>query len=245
MSLLSIAACNNYEFLIITVLSFQVYLQASHRDLLALLKIQVEPQRQRVDKVFHFYHPERTFIKKHFTIDINDIITRSPNGPTTATELFACCSDPNAVSDIKENVDSSSHTLYLKVPVKASPTSHSLYIMLFNEKYLVAPFEVWLVVLHPVCRIDHSVVKGQSSDIRMMLRGDHVNRRVACYSFSAPVMKVGYYDRQRFKKKGKNVNTVVKLANTWLQRNPPWLYYLLRVAIYVNGIQCTTYILFQ
>ena len=152
----------------------------------------MEPQRQKVDRVFHFYHPERTFIKKHFTFNLNDIITLSSNTPATM-DLFACCSDPNAVSEIKASADDSSHTVYLKAPVNVSPTSHSLYIMLYNGKHLISPFEVWLVVLHPVCRVDHSVVIGQSSDIRLMLRGDHINRRVACYSFSAPVMKVSSY----------------------------------------------------
>ena len=168
----------------------QVYLQASHRDLLALLKLQVDPQRQRVDRVFHFYHPERTFIKKHFTFNTNDIIAQTSE--TNMPKLFTCCSDPNAVSEIKpsSSTNHSSQTLYLKAAVKSSPTPHSLYIMLFNERHLVSPFEVWLVVLHPVCRVDHSVVIGQSSDIRLMVRGDHINRRVACYSFSAPVMKV-------------------------------------------------------
>jgi hypothetical protein len=174
--------------------ALQVYLQASHRDLLALLKLQVDPQRQRVDRVFHFYHPERTFIKKHFTFNTNDIIAQAPTTNEASTsKLFSCCSDPNAVSEIKPSgstMDHSSQTLYLKAAVKSSPMPHSLYIMLFNERHLVSPFEVWLVVLHPVCRVDHSVVIGQSSDVRLMVRGDHINRRVACYSFSAPVMKV-------------------------------------------------------
>ena len=175
---------NNLNF------ALQVYLQASHRDLLALLKLQIDPQRQRVDRVFHFYHPERTFIKKHFTFNTNVIITQTPEA--NVSKLFTCCSDPNAVSEIKPNgsADHSSQTLYLKAAVKSSPTPHSLYIMLFNERHLVSPFEVWLIVLHLVCRVDHSVVIGQSSDVQLMVRGDHVNRRVACYSFSAPVMKV-------------------------------------------------------
>ena len=155
----------------------------------------MEPQRQKVDRVFHFYHPECTFIKKHFNISAHDItITQLSNQTPTAdvnmTELFVCCSDPNALTEIKTSADRSSLTLYLKALVKTSPISHSLYVMLFNGKHLVSPFEVWLVILHPVCRVDHSVVIGQSSDVRLMLRGDHVNRRVVCYSFSAPVMKV-------------------------------------------------------
>ena len=154
----------------------------------------MEPRCQKVDKVFHFYHPEHTFIKKHFSISAHDITTQLSNQTLTAdantTELFVCCSDPNALTEIKASADRSSLTLYLKAPVKTSPISHSLYVMLFNGKHLVSPFEVWLVILHPVCRVDHSMVIGQSSDVRLMLRGDHVNRRVACYSFSVPVMKV-------------------------------------------------------
>ena len=165
---------------------------------MALLKVQVEPRRQRVDRVVHFYHPERTFIKKHFTFSVNDIIAQTDNVAALndsdggTRELFACCSDPNAIAEVKTaGLDPSLRTLYLKAPVKESPGSHSLYVMLYNGKYLVSPLEVWLVVLHPVCRFDQSVVIGQSSEVRMMLRGDPLNRRVACYSFSAPVMKVG------------------------------------------------------
>lgn len=180
-------------FIYLFIFFFQVYLQVSHRDLLALLKIQVEPQRQKVDRVFHFYHPECTFIKKHFSISPQDINMQCSNQISTTdadmSELFVCCSDPSALTEIKTSADRSL-TLYLKAPVKPSPISHSLYIMLFNGKHLVCPFEVWLIILHPVCRVDHSVVIGQSSDVRLMLRGDNVNRRVACYSFSAPVIKV-------------------------------------------------------
>ena len=39
-------------------------------------------------------------------------------------------------------------------------------------------------------RVDHSLVMGQASTLRLTLHGNHTNRRVACYSFSAPVMKV-------------------------------------------------------
>jgi len=39
-------------------------------------------------------------------------------------------------------------------------------------------------------RVDHSLVMGQSSTLRLTLHGNHINRRVACYSFSIPVMKV-------------------------------------------------------
>ena len=156
----------------------------------------MEPKRQRVDKVFHFYHPERTFIKKHFTFNINDTVTQTPLNGASITdsdsslpELFACCSDQEAVCEVKTTMDPSFRTLYLKAPVKTSPGTHSLYIMLYNGQYMVSPLEIWLVVLRPVCRFDHSVVLGQSSEVRLMLRGDQANRKVACYSFSVPVMK--------------------------------------------------------
>ena len=49
----------------------QVYFQASRRDLLSILNLQLRPRLQRVDRTFHFYHPEKTFLKKQFELQQN------------------------------------------------------------------------------------------------------------------------------------------------------------------------------
>ena len=49
----------------------QVYFQASRRDLLSILNLQLRPRLQRVDRTFHFYHPEKTFLKRQFELQQN------------------------------------------------------------------------------------------------------------------------------------------------------------------------------
>ena len=55
----------------IAVLLLQVYFQDSKsKDILSVMKLTVEPQQQRVDQVFHFYHPEGTFMKKALQVPL-------------------------------------------------------------------------------------------------------------------------------------------------------------------------------
>lgn len=46
------------------------------------------------------------------------------------------------------------------------------------------------IIFHKLCRCDHSLVVGQSSALKLTLRGSHSNRRVACFSSAGPAMKV-------------------------------------------------------
>lgn len=89
-----------------------MYLQAAHRELVGIIEIHVEPQPQRVDQIFHFYHPERTFLKKVIDVDtehplfllnssIEDISGRATNTPC---QLFACASDPTVTCEVRSMV---------------------------------------------------------------------------------------------------------------------------------------------
>ena len=89
-----------------------MYLQASHRDLVGLIDISVEPRPERVDHVFHFYHPERTYMKKIIEIDTRSplflhdcgvipggVDVREKDGP-----IFVCSSDPEVICEIRSMV---------------------------------------------------------------------------------------------------------------------------------------------
>lgn len=90
---------------------WQVYLQASHRELVGVLELSVDPRPQRVDRVFHFYHPERTFLKKVIDIDTEHPLftqdfgtERSKSSNNGVGKIFACASDPEVNCEIRSKV---------------------------------------------------------------------------------------------------------------------------------------------
>ncbi len=73
---------------------FQVYLQAAHQEVLAILDVQVEPLPPRLDQLLHFYHPEKSFLKKQLSLSL------------CRGYVFVCCSEPEAVCEVKHSVSS-------------------------------------------------------------------------------------------------------------------------------------------
>ena len=86
----------------------QVYLQASHREVVGIVELRIEPCPQRVDQVFHFYHPERTFLKKAIEVDTEHPLFLHHVGPQVSTEeqsrLYVCASDPEVTCDVRSTV---------------------------------------------------------------------------------------------------------------------------------------------
>lgn len=89
----------------------KVYLQASHRDLVGIIEILIEPRPQRVDHVYHFYHPERTYLKKVINIDTQHILflhnsaTEGIGGVSLdGGKIFVCASDPEVTCEIRSIV---------------------------------------------------------------------------------------------------------------------------------------------
>ena len=79
-------------------------MQASHRELVGVLELCVDPRPQRVDHVFHFYHPERTFLKKVIDIDTGHPLFKQDFGTERSKnsngKIFACASDPEVNCEI-------------------------------------------------------------------------------------------------------------------------------------------------
>ncbi len=84
-----------------------MYLQASHKDLIGIIEFCIEPRPQRADRVFHFYHPERTFLKKTITLDTQHPLWLYGGGSALGAEednVFVCSSDPEVTSEIRSVV---------------------------------------------------------------------------------------------------------------------------------------------
>lgn len=174
----------------------QVYLQVLHGSLLTILNVEVELQPQSINRVLHFYNPQKTFFKKHILIDtespnFQSVKTIAEGGNGSSQELFACCSDPDAFCEIKQI--GKSFSVFLKVSSNMSATSRTFCVMLYNQKYLLTPCEIWRISIHSVHRMDHTLVLGQSSALRLTVRGNHINRRVVCYSHTTSDIKVNKF----------------------------------------------------
>lgn len=160
-------------------------------NLLAILNVVVELQPPPVNKVLHFYHPQNTFLKKHILVQNKSHNSSRNEGVEDeygSKLLLVRCSDSNAFCQIKQI--GKSLAVFLKVSSSSSAMSHTFYIMVYNEKYLISPCDVWLVSVHALHRMDHGLILGQSSVVKLTLRGNHINRRVACYSHTASAVKV-------------------------------------------------------
>ena len=56
-----------------------------------MLVVQAQPQQQRADRVFHFYHPETTFLKKTIQLPLSE------GPPSRSLSLSQLC-DPLLVN---------------------------------------------------------------------------------------------------------------------------------------------------
>ena len=96
--------------------SIAVFLQTAHNELLAVLNVEIDLLDQRTDRVFHFYHPEQSFLKRSFPLQEGLLEAHSEGSlqcgpeagfsslPCTSKELFACASDPDIMCEIRKAV---------------------------------------------------------------------------------------------------------------------------------------------
>lgn len=89
---------------------------------MGILDLQVKPRPQRVDRVLHFHHPERTFLKKSVEVDTSHPLflhstlgLPGPGGVGEAGreawaeevgqgEVYACSSDPEIMCEVRKTV---------------------------------------------------------------------------------------------------------------------------------------------
>lgn len=92
-----------------------MYLQASHRELVGIVELCIELRPQRVDHIHHFYHPERTFLKRTVDIDTDHPLFLHGVGMGRGGEgvgeggkelgkLYVCASDPEVTTEIRYTV---------------------------------------------------------------------------------------------------------------------------------------------
>uniref|UniRef100_H3C5T7 Nephrocystin 4 n=1 Tax=Tetraodon nigroviridis TaxID=99883 RepID=H3C5T7_TETNG len=173
----------------------QVTFKAEDSELMAVLRVNVEPTPHVVDQTFRLYHPELCFLKKAIRLPPWHDPPGRP-GHLKAERLDATtgvsvrCSDPNIVCQTRTLVPGEPRDIYLKVPGSPSPNIKMFFVMVFTDKWMAAPSQIWQFYVHFLERVDVSCVAGQKSRQSLVLRGKQAVRKVRCYSSHPQEIKV-------------------------------------------------------
>uniref|UniRef100_A0A3B4XWM9 Nephrocystin 4 n=1 Tax=Seriola lalandi dorsalis TaxID=1841481 RepID=A0A3B4XWM9_SERLL len=148
--------------------------------LLTLLTVNVEPTPHVVDQTFRLYHPELCFLKK--AIRLPPWQDPTAGDPDAGAYISVRCSDPNIICQTRMLVPGEPQDVYLKVPGSPSPHIKMFFVMVFTDKWMAAPSQIWQIYVHFLERVDVSCVTGQRTCQSLVLRGKQAVRKVKCFS---------------------------------------------------------------
>nr|XP_019602269.1 PREDICTED: nephrocystin-4 isoform X5 [Rhinolophus sinicus] len=150
---------------------------------LAVLRLTVEPQPHVVDQVFRFYHPELTFLKKAIRLPPWHTLPGAPVGmPGEAPPLHVRCSDPNVICETQNVGPGEPRDVFLKVASGRSPEIKDFFVIIYTDRWLATPIQIWQVHLHSLQRVDVSCVTGQRTHLSLVLRGTQTLRKVRAFT---------------------------------------------------------------
>uniref|UniRef100_A0A8C9X5S1 Nephrocystin 4 n=1 Tax=Sander lucioperca TaxID=283035 RepID=A0A8C9X5S1_SANLU len=143
-----------------------------HFEPMAICQVNVEPTPHVVDQTFRLYHPELCFLKKAIRLPPWHDPTGSTGYPSYPPSVIASClTVPGEPQDV-----------YLKVSGSPSPHIKMFFVMVFTDKWMAAPSQIWQIYVHFLERVDVSCVTGQRSCQSLVLRGKQAVRKVKCFS---------------------------------------------------------------
>ncbi|KAM4737861.1 nephrocystin-4 isoform 2-T2 [Anableps anableps] len=165
---------------IINAKIIKVTFRAEDGKPMAICQVNVAPTPHVVDQTFRLYHPELCFLKK--AIRLPPWQGPTAEDPNTCTHIFVHCSDPNIICQTRMLVPGEPQDVYLKVPGSPSPHIKMFFVMVFTDKWMAAPSQIWQVYVHFLERVDVSCVTGQRTCQSLVLRGKQAVRKIKCFS---------------------------------------------------------------
>ncbi|XP_039109178.1 nephrocystin-4 isoform X2 [Hyaena hyaena] len=149
---------------------------------LAVLCLTVETQPHVVDQVFRFYHPELTFLKKAIRLPPWPALAGAPvGGLGEEPQVHVRCSDPNVICETQNVGPGEPRDVFLKVASGRSPETKDFFVLVYMDRWLATPVQIWQVYLHSLQRVDVSCVTGQRTRLSLVLRGTQAVRRVRAF----------------------------------------------------------------
>ncbi|XP_027296825.2 nephrocystin-4 isoform X4 [Cricetulus griseus] len=150
---------------------------------IAVLCLTVEPQPHVVDQVFRFYHPELTFLKKAIRLPPWHTLPGAPVGtPGDDPPVHVRCSDPNVICEAQNVGPGEPRDVFLKVASGPSPEIKDFFVIIYADRWLAEPVQMWQVCLHSLQRVDVSCVAGQLTRLSLVLRGTQTVRKVRAFT---------------------------------------------------------------
>ncbi|XP_059189932.1 nephrocystin-4 [Centropristis striata] len=165
---------------IVAAKTIKVTLKAEDGKPMAICQVHVEPTPHVVDQTFRLYHPELCFLKK--AIRLPPWHDPTVGDLDVTTHISVRCSDPNIICQTRMLVPGEPQDVYLKVPGSPSPHIKMFFVMVFTDKWMAAPSQIWQIYVHFLERVDVSCVTGQRSCQSLVLRGKQTVRKVKCFS---------------------------------------------------------------
>ncbi|XP_062419560.1 nephrocystin-4 isoform X3 [Pungitius pungitius] len=166
---------------IVAAKTIKVTFRAEDGKPVAICQLNVEPTPHVVDQTFRLYHPELSFLKKAIRLPPwND--PEAVGDPDVRTLISVRCSDPNVICQTRMLAPGEPQDVYLKVPGSPSPHIKMFFVMVFTDRWMAAPSQIWQIYVHFLERVDVSCVTGQRSCQSLVLRGKQAVRKVKCFS---------------------------------------------------------------
>nr|XP_040049231.1 LOW QUALITY PROTEIN: nephrocystin-4 [Gasterosteus aculeatus aculeatus] len=165
---------------IVAAKTIKVTFSAEDGKPMAICQLNVEPTPHVVDQTFRLYHPELSFLKK--AIRLPPWNNPEVGDPDVRTHISVRCSDPNVICQTRMLAPGEPQDVYLKVPGSPSPHIKMFFVMVFTDRWMAAPSQIWQIYVHFLERVDVSCVTGQRSCQSLVLRGKQAVRKVKCFS---------------------------------------------------------------
>lgn len=161
-------------------------ISCTHGHVCAVLKIGVFPRPFVVNRVFRFFEPENTIMKRRVELR-QSLKPMHLGGFTNTASKYVHCVEHNFDGEAKvmiEWADSGAGNLELLLRYRCGsfPDAGDFYLIIYNDPYQCSLYEIWHVVVQSRQSIFlHSSVGG-SSTIDLVVRGDRFTRRAKAYS---------------------------------------------------------------
>ncbi|XP_026189192.1 nephrocystin-4 isoform X1 [Mastacembelus armatus] len=165
---------------IVAAKTIKVTFKAEDGKPMAICQVSVELTPHVIDQTFRLYHPQLCFLKK--AIRLPPWHDPTVGDPNAATQISVRCSDPNIICQTRTLVPGEPQDVYLKVPGSPSPHMKMFFVMVYTDKWMAAPSQIWQIYVHFLERVDVSCVTGQRSCQSLVLRGKQAVRKVKCFS---------------------------------------------------------------
>lgn len=133
-----------------------------------------------------YYQPEQQLLRT--TVKLRNLpgaqAAYFAAAPGALRYMCAACSHPEVILGVGSSgltAGPDRDELYLKYRVGPAPEVAHFYVLLYLDRLMARPVEVWRVFVHSLRKVDMRAMIGQTSQASVVVRGV-VSRRVAAYT---------------------------------------------------------------